>query len=99
MIRHTPAQKEYNLKHSNLLYLRLSVVGDSNAETFRAFWGERSQLRRFQDGVVKEVVVWGDKSEEIIGEVVVAVVARHHPGVEVEEQADWHRFIPLIAKT
>ena len=48
--------------------------------------------------MVKEVVVWGDKSEEIIGEVVVAVVARHHPGVEVEEQADWHRFIPLIAK-
>jgi hypothetical protein len=24
--------------------------------------------------------------------VVVAVVARHHPGVDVKEQADWHRY-------
>jgi len=42
-------------------------AGDPKAAEFREFWGERSQLRRFQDGVVKEVVVWGDKQEEVIG--------------------------------
>jgi hypothetical protein len=43
------------------------VAGDPKAAEFREFWGERSQLRRFQDGVVKEVVVWGDKKEEVVG--------------------------------
>jgi hypothetical protein len=43
------------------------VAGDPKATEFREFWGERSQLRRFQDGVVKEVVVWGDKKEEVVG--------------------------------
>jgi hypothetical protein len=28
----------------------------------------------------------------LAGEVVVAVVARHHPGVQVEEQEQWHRY-------
>jgi hypothetical protein len=43
------------------------IAGDLQAVGFREFWGERSQLRRFHDGVVKEVVVWGDKKEEVIG--------------------------------
>ena len=27
---------------------------------FRQFWGEKSELRRFNDGSIHEVVVWGD---------------------------------------
>ena len=28
------------------------------AAEFRAFWGERAELRRFQDGSINEAVVW-----------------------------------------
>ena len=56
---------------------------------FRKFWGDRSELRRFQDGVVREVVVWGGAREEVLGDVVRAVVARHHGGCEVAEEGGW----------
>lgn len=32
------------------------------AKLFREFWGEKSELRRFQDGVISEAVVWPGKS-------------------------------------
>ncbi|XP_067130001.1 nucleolar protein 6 [Centruroides vittatus] len=32
------------------------------AKEFRDFWGEKSELRRFQDGVICEAVVWPGKS-------------------------------------
>ena len=38
------------------------------------FWGDRSQLRRFQDGSVKEVEVWGGDREEVVGDIVQAVL-------------------------
>lgn len=28
------------------------------AADFRQFWGSRSELRRFQDGAIREAVVW-----------------------------------------
>jgi len=59
------------------------------AAEFREFWGDRSELRRFQDGVVKEVVVWSGEKEGVVGCVVRAVVARHHKGCQVEERGDW----------
>lgn len=30
----------------------------SQAADFRQFWGSRSELRRFQDGAIREAVVW-----------------------------------------
>ena len=42
------------------------IISDQpNAAKFREFWGERSELRRFQDGVVREVVVWGNRKDEV----------------------------------
>lgn len=32
------------------------------AEEFRQFWGEKSELRRFQDGAICEAVLWTDKT-------------------------------------
>lgn len=32
------------------------------AKEFRKFWGEKSELRRFQDGMILEAVHWGAKS-------------------------------------
>jgi len=64
-------------------------ASSKDAQDFREFWGDRSQLRRFQDGVVKEVVVWSGSKEEVVGSVVRAVVGRHHKGCEVDEKGDW----------
>jgi len=64
------------------------------AEKFRNFWGERSELRRFQDGTVKEVVVWGTRKQEVIADIARAVAARHHPNVHVVELSSWqHRLL------
>ena len=54
------------------------------APAFRQFWGERSELRRFQDGDVRETVVWGE--DNVVTEVVTAVIARHHKGCSLEER-------------
>lgn len=70
--------------------LDLFNLGDPEAARFRKFWGERSELRRFQDGVVKEVVVWGTQREEVVKDLIRAIVSRHHPGVDVEERGSWH---------
>ena len=56
---------------------------------FRTFWGERSQLRRFHDGTVREVVVWGGAREELVGDLVRAVISRHFGGCLVEERGGW----------
>ena len=32
------------------------------AAEFHSFWGERSELRRFQDGSINEAVVWEEES-------------------------------------
>ncbi|GFT46622.1 nucleolar protein 6 [Nephila pilipes] len=34
------------------------VADDPKAKEFREFWGERSELRRFQDGTIREAVYW-----------------------------------------
>lgn len=33
-------------------------MSPSQALDFRTFWGEKSELRRFQDGSICEAVVW-----------------------------------------
>ncbi len=33
------------------------------AAEFHSFWGERSELRRFQDGSINEAVVWEEASQ------------------------------------
>ncbi len=40
-----------------ILFLHV-VLFHFQSEEFRLFWGERSELRRFQDGSICEAVVW-----------------------------------------
>jgi U3 small nucleolar RNA-associated protein 22 len=51
------------------------------ATTFRAFWGEKAELRRFKDGSILESVVWNCKTLEerygIVKRIVRFVIARH----------------------
>lgn len=36
----------------------LDKAGEDEMEEFQKFWGDRSELRRFQDGTITEAVVW-----------------------------------------
>ena len=72
--------------------LRLVDVGPAAndtaaAEKFRGIWGEKSELRRFQDGKICEAVVWevGADARHRIPDLAVGYILRRHlpPGVEV----------------
>ncbi|EDV49121.2 nucleolar protein 6 [Drosophila erecta] len=53
------------------------------AEEFRRFWGEKSNLRRFQDGSITEAVVWGTakdspaKKRLIVRQIVLHLLEHH----------------------
>lgn len=52
----------------------------ASAKAFRAFWGEKSELRRFQDGKIAESVVWANKkfdSHNIVSSVLKYTLSRH----------------------
>lgn len=58
------------------------------ADAFRAFWGEKAELRRFKDGSISESVVWEiTRPEEraLIPGNVVEWVLQRHLGVDVED--------------
>lgn len=62
------------------------------AARFRAFWGDRSELRRFQDGQICEALVWEGPAaarHTIPDRIVQYIVHRHLPeGTEVAGRAD-----------
>ncbi|XP_058027935.1 nucleolar protein 6 [Ahaetulla prasina] len=47
-----------NLDFANSVLERGPEADQDEAVEFRQFWGERSELRRFQDGVICEAVLW-----------------------------------------
>ncbi len=54
----------------------------SKAAEFRAFWGEKSELRRFKDGGIVEAVIWKDvPSHSIIENACRYIIKRHEPGL------------------
>lgn len=42
-------------------YLIVEKAAENEMEAFRELWGNRSELRRFQDGTITEAVVWDAK--------------------------------------
>eukprot|EP00958_Prasinococcus_capsulatus_P010473 scaffold1025_cov381-Prasinococcus_capsulatus_cf.AAC.9 len=75
--------------------LRIMDVGPSASEKelsqkFRTLWGERSQLRRFRDGRVTEVVMWD-------GDANVASPARHRIVAEASDHL-LRRHLPAGAR-
>lgn len=62
----------------------------TQAERFREFWGEKSELRRFKDGRIVESVVWDVKTSDErahIPSLVVRYLLARHFGVGQEEDA------------
>ena len=49
------------------------------AASFRAFWGEKAELRRFKDGSILESLVWSDRPSEdsIVHQILAYILHRH----------------------
>ena len=52
------------------------VVHQVAAQAFRAFWGDKSELRRFKDGTILEAVIW-DASDSILVQIARHLLQRH----------------------
>jgi U3 small nucleolar RNA-associated protein 22 len=79
-----------------------SAEDAEGSKDFQAFWGEKSELRRFKDGRILESVVWevGDAQDEralIVGRSVRYILKRHFDiedsSVNVESSAG---YLPLL---
>ena len=56
-----------------------SAEEKEEAASFRAFWGEKAELRRFKDGSILESLVWSDQpsSPSIIRQILGYILRRH----------------------
>ncbi|GBP18685.1 Nucleolar protein 6 [Eumeta japonica] len=57
------------------------------AEQFRAFWGEKSELRRFQDGSITETCVWDADSlarRRLVTKQIIAYLLKQKYGIDSE---------------
>jgi U3 small nucleolar RNA-associated protein 22 len=65
-----------------------SAENKQEAASFRKFWGERSELRRFKDGSILESVVWSSKDGGAsVIEQIVSYILKQHLGVTPTDSA------------
>jgi U3 small nucleolar RNA-associated protein 22 len=65
-----------------------SAENKLEAASFRKFWGEKAELRRFKDGSILESVVWSVKDASVsIMEQIALYILGKHVGIKVAEQA------------
>ena len=75
-----------------------SADDKSAAESFREFWGEKAELRRFKDGSILESLVWDDQlaKQSVLQQVITYVLRRHVPGSTVEFRfEDFEHMAPI----
>lgn len=65
-----------------------SAENKQEAASFRKFWGEKSELRRFRDGSILESVVWTtkDSSASVLEQIILYILSRH-VNMQVKENA------------
>ncbi|KAK9465028.1 Nrap protein [Lipomyces arxii] len=55
-----------------------SAEDKSAADSFRNFWGSKSELRRFKDGSITESVVWTTQPDRsVVGQIMTYLIGRH----------------------
>jgi U3 small nucleolar RNA-associated protein 22 len=56
-----------------------SAEQKDEAASFREFWGEKSELRRFKDGSILETLVWSDQpsAPSIVHQILAYILQRH----------------------
>ncbi|CAI6338409.1 unnamed protein product [Periconia digitata] len=69
------------------------------AASFRKFWGDKAELRRFKDGSILESVVWSTKeaSTSILEQIILYILSKHvNPRVSREAKFTIDNFAHLI---
>ncbi|KAL6721097.1 U3 snoRNP protein [Lecanora helva] len=80
-----------NPEHANRTVDRGPSVEDKEAAAaFRAFWGEKAELRRFKDGSIQESLIWStsDPRENILSQVIKYIIERHF-GLETAQRLNF----------
>ncbi|EMD00335.1 hypothetical protein BAUCODRAFT_102852 [Baudoinia panamericana UAMH 10762] len=54
-----------------------SAESKAEAASFRKFWGEKAEMRRFKDGSILESLVWGASGKTIVEQIVRYLLERH----------------------
>lgn len=59
-----------------------SAENKQEAASFRKFWGDKSELRRFRDGSILETTVWSakDPSLSVLEQIVLHILSKHVDG-------------------
>ena len=72
------------------------------ASSFRNFWGEKAELRRFKDGSIHESLIWTEKSgsKDVLQQIVCHIIERHM-GRDTAESIDFiaasfHQALPTV---
>lgn len=74
-----------NPDHADAILDTGPPADSAEAISFRAFWGEKSELRRFQDGSILEAVVWPCNSiaeRRVLCERIIKHLVQRHGGVD-----------------
>jgi len=74
-----------NSDHAEAILDAGPPADSAEATSFRAFWGEKSELRRFQDGSILEAVVWPCNSiaeRRMLCERIIKHLVQRHGGVD-----------------
>mmetsp|Transcript_39436 Transcript_39436/g.156583 ORF Transcript_39436/g.156583 Transcript_39436/m.156583 type:complete len:947 (-) Transcript_39436:1750-4590(-) len=69
---------------------------DMDRDSFRAFWGSRSSLRRFKDGRIVESVVWTKGGVEGVREACEVAIGSHVDGVDRESVGFVHHDLSTV---
>ncbi|KAF2827366.1 Nrap protein [Ophiobolus disseminans] len=65
-----------------------SAENKQEAASFRKFWGEKSELRRFKDGSILESVVWSTKDAGVsVIEQIVLYILKQHVNAQTADQS------------
>jgi len=64
-----------------------SVEDKEAASAYRKFWGDKAQLRRYNDGIIQESLLWSSSGfQDSVQKQVVTYIVRQHFGPEVAEK-------------
>ena len=95
-----PVEITLNIQHNPGKCFRSVDYGPSADEkdaaaSYRAFWAEKAELRRFQDGRILECVAWTGSPQASILHQIIGFAVRHHLGMSIFDQ--YHSMtVPLL---
>lgn len=77
----------FNAEHVGRIVDHGPPVEDKNAAAvFRAFWGDKAELRRFKDGSIEESLIWDAADGQTILDQIIKYVLQRHLGQEIADK-------------